>query len=263
VRIRTGLALVLLVAGLGATSLWAQRTSDSAVAAAPAAVGPHRRHVAGLAADSANPPAAQPTPVFDGARWVRISIRIQAHELGVTATGFKIVPIIATADAPLPSVLDSPAAVAGQFSLSPEGADSVGCTWSAQITKPGFLMTVHHSGDLDILASIDPPEWHYDVTCPGSPQKLRSPAFGEEGLFLFLRDVMAPYRTTVNGMDGVRLPTRLDLTRPDCVKRSNSFAMQSVSGYAEVFVYVYQPDFPGGCNFPAVPPLDPLAPLNP
>ncbi len=243
-RIRIGLALALLVAGLGAASLWAQRMSDDAVAAAPAAVGPHRRHVAGLAADSANPPAEQPTPAFDGDRWVRINIRIQAHEGGVTSTGFKIVPIFATADAPLPTALQSPATVTGQFELTPEGVDAVGCTWTPVFKKLGFTMTVYHSGDLDVLATIVSPEWHYAVTCPGYPGEIRSPASGEESLFLFLNELMTPYRTTVNPVP-VRLPTGTDLFHPPCVKRLNHFETDSATGHAEVWVHVYQPDFPG------------------
>jgi hypothetical protein len=242
---RLAVTLLLLV-GVSAALFVSERTGNDAAAA-----GGFRIIVPNLASDSARaapPPTPTPAPTSDSQRWVKIFITITAEELAVTSSGTLPVRIFATADAPLPGVLDTPTPVTGTFTISPHGTDSAGCVWTRTITQPNFTMTVGHSGDLSILASIVAPEWFYTMRCPGNPAAFRFPDFGEEGLFYFLQQVMSPYRVG----NSVRLPTDVD-SSGGCLKRSATFRSSSFNGEAQVDVYVYQKDWPGGCLLPLLP----------
>jgi hypothetical protein len=232
------------------------------------AAGKWKLIVPGVAADSARPPAPTPTPVFDTERWIRVEIRIRALELAATGSGTLPVLIHATAEAPMRSALDPPVTVTGDFSITPEGTDAVGCTWTRTDASSDFKMTVHYNtaGNLDALLSFVSPEWHYTVTCPKVGVVTRSPAFGEEGLELFLRDLMKPYLTN-EVPNGVRLPMTVASGGEPCIKRIAYFIGYGIqTNPAEVAVWVFQPGYPGGCDpvgLPPLPPLDDLAPLVP
>lgn len=221
--------------------------------------------VPNVAADSARRPTAVPTPTvsFDSERWVRIEIRIHALELAATGTGTLPVLIHATAEGRLPGAFDAPVTVNGTFTITPEGSDEVGCNWVRADSSTTFKVTFHYNaaGNLDALLGIVSPTWHYNITCPNG-FTFRSPAFGEEGLETFLRDLMQPYRTS-EVANGVRLPMTVVSApnQPPCIKRSANFTGTGIQTRpAEVGVWVYQPDYPGGCN----PQLDEfLAPLLP
>lgn len=262
-RWRQLLGLFVLAAGL--------TTFVIAASEGPArAAGKWKLIVPGVAADSARPPAPTPTPVFDSERWVRVEIRIRALELAATGTGTLPVLIHATAEAPVRGALDAPVTVTGDFTITPEGTDAVGCTWTRTDASSDFKMTVHYNpaGNLDVLLGLVSPEWHYTVTCPGAGVVTRSPAFGEEGLHLFLRDLMQPYLTN-EVPNGVRLPTLVSDAASGlgpCIKRSAYFKHSGIQANpAEVAVWVFQPGYPGGCEpaLPPLPPLDDLAPLIP
>lgn len=255
-RWRQLVGMLVFAAGLIAVVI-AVRDSGPVTAA-----GKWKLIVPAVAADSARPPAPTPTPVFDTERWVRVEIRIRALELAATASGTLPVLIHATAEAPVRNALDPPITVTGDFSITPEGTDAVGCTWTRTDASSDFKMTVYYNsaGNLDVLLSFVSPEWHYTVTCPKVGVVTRSPAFGEEGLELFLRDLMQPYRTN-EVPNGVRLPmtvTTADHGLDPCIRRSAHFSGSGIqTNPAEVAIWVYQPGYPGACN-PELPPLPPL-----
>ncbi len=262
---RSGFVLLLGLAGIIVFVTNVVNKGDDRAAAA----GTHRRIVPGVAADSARPPTPLPTPIYDTERWVKVQVRITALELAVTESGTLPVAINATAKARFPGPFDAPITVPGQFSVTDEGTDAL-CDWSRVDVSTDFKMTVYYNsaGNLDLLLSFVSPQWHYSVACKaGGPY--RSPAFGEEGLELFLRDLMAPYRTN-EVANGVRLPMNIvsSPTANPCIKRSAKFSMTGIqTTLAEVFVWVYQADWPGGCD-PSVDlvtplPVDDLAPLTP
>jgi hypothetical protein len=261
-RWRQLVGMFVVVAALIAVVV-AGRDGDSVGAA-----GKWKLIVPGVAADSARPPAPTPTPVFDTERWIRVEIRIRALELAATGSGTLPVLIHATAEAPVRSALDPPVTVTGDFSITPEGTDAVGCTWTRTDASSDFKMTVYYNsaGNLDALLSFVSPEWHYTVTCPKVGVVTRSPAFGEEGLQLFLRDLMQPYLTN-EVPNGVRLPMTVASGSEPCIKRVAYFIGYGIqTSPAEVAVWVFQPDYPGGCDpvgLPPLPPLDDLAPLVP
>ena len=251
---------VLLVAAVGGMFLGTWRGRNDTLAATQ-----HRRVVVGLAADSARAPSAPSptaTPQFDTDRWVQVSIRVRAKEIAATANGSLPVLITAVATAPLPTVLDTPAQVTGTFSITPEGVDHGGCDWVRTDTQRDFKMTVYYTDDLSILASMVSPEWFYTVICGRGAPPLRSPNSGQESLFLFLRSVMDSYLTK-EVANGVKLPT-IVVSGQGCVKRSSLIeGMAPQAELVQVFVHVYQPDYPGGCNIvlPALP--DQIVPLGP
>lgn len=258
---------VLAIAGVTAGLVVSLRSDDGEVAAQVQ----HRRIMPGLAADSAVGPVGTP-PTFDTRRWVRIYIRVNAQEIAATLSGTLPVQISAIAEARIPTVLEPPSVVDGTFLITPEGTDSKGCSWDRTITPTTpnkFKLSVFPSGDSSILASLESSEWFYTVTCllpsGGTTPPIRSPAIGAEELTGFLSEVMQPYREG----DRVRLPTQLVDDPGGCVKRSVQFAGSNVRASVIIWVYVYQPDFPGGCDLP-IPPLPPppppdddLVPLEP
>jgi hypothetical protein len=265
-RWRQLVGMFVVAAGLTAFVIGARASGPAGAA------GKWKLIVPGVAADSARPPAPTPTPVFDDERWIRVEVRIRALELAATGSGTLPVLIQATVEAPVRSALDPPVTVVGDFSITPEGTDAAGCTWTRTDARSDFKMTVYYNsaGNLDALLSFVSPEWHYTVTCPAVGVVTRSPTFGEEGLELFLRDLMAPYRTN-EVPNGVRLPmstTTADQGLDPCIRRSAYLKGSGIqTNPAEVAVWVYQPGYPGQCN-PALPPLPPLdwddlAPLVP
>lgn len=267
-RWRQLVGMLVFAAGLIAVVI-AVRESGPVTAA-----GKWKLIVPAVAADSARPPAPTPTPVFDTERWIRVEIRIRALELAATASGTLPVLIHATAEAPVRNAFDPPITVTGDFSITPEGTDAVGCTWTRTDASSDFKMTVYYNsaGNLDVLLSFVSPEWHYTVTCPKVGVVTRSPAFGEEGLELFLRDLMQPYRTN-EVANGVRLPMTVASGGEPCIKRVAYFIGYGIqTNPAEVAVWVFQPGYPGGCDpvglpplppLPTPPPDDDLAPLGP
>jgi hypothetical protein len=246
--------LVLVSIGIGLAALAVALPN-----AGEAANLPHRRFVPGLAADSARAPTAVPTafptPIFDTDRRITMFFEIDAKELAVSGTGTTIVHISANVSAPLPSVEQPIVTASGTFTIAPHPGDAVGCTWIRTLTKDTFKVTFFQTTDLSIVANMDAPEWYYTMTCPtdgGRTPPLRSPAFGEEGMFYFLQELMAPYRQGL----GVKLPMGVVSEVPiSCIKRHVLF-QQGTTNFtdgASVEVFVYQPDFPGGCLLPVGP----------
>lgn len=216
--------------------------------------------VPAVAADSARPPAPTPTPVFDNERWIRVEIRIRALELAATGSGTLPVLIHATAEAPVRNALDAPVTVTGDFSITPEGTDAAGCTWTRFDESSDFKMTAYYNsaGNLDVLLSFVSPRWYYTVSCPKTDVITRSPASGEESLELFLRDLMQPYLTN-EVPNGVRLPMTVASGEEPCIKRVAYFSGRGIqTNPAEVAVWVFQPGYPGGCDPAGLPPLAPL-----
>lgn len=237
---------------VGGVLVFIQRHGSDAAAA-----GPFRMVVPGIAADSA-PGAANPTPTptptpppgpgSPEELWVKVDITVEALELAVGPSGTMPVNIFATAQGRMPSATDLPILVTGTFTISPHGTDAAGCTWTRTITKPDFELIIYHSTGLSVRADLEVPEWYYTLQCPKGPP-VRVPAFGEETLFNFLLELMAPYRVG----DGVLLPTPIYqgyANPPGCLKRSATFTGTTFKGTTTVDVYVYDKDWPGGCLLP-------------
>jgi hypothetical protein len=216
-----------------------------------AAAGAFQIVVPNIAADvvAARP---RPTPTaapFDSDRWVNIQMNITAKELAVGPSGTVEVPIVVSASAKLPTVLEGPVTVTGTAFVQPHVVDSAGCTWSRTFSNPEFKMTVYYSGDLSVIVSADGPDWYYDVICPPSSRTVRFPASGSVPLRLYLQYTMAAYRVA----DGVRLPTEVISETPiSCLKRKGTFNQTAFNAHAVIQVYVYQPGFPGGCLLPVL-----------
>lgn len=201
--------------------------------------------VVNVASDSA---PARPQPTYDTERWVMIAITMTVWELGVTDTGTSPVRIFATARARLPTVLEGPVTVTGTVTLAPYENRPDDCVWTRTVTNPNFKMTVYHSGDLSVLVGGDGPEWYYMIQCDEDPP-VRS---AQVPFFLLLESALLPYRTT----EGVRLPTAVYTgyySGSGCLKRSAQIQGSSVNADVEVDVWVYQPDYPGGCLLPLLP----------
>ncbi len=250
---RTGLFFVLLPGAAALAMLVAGNQRQAPALAADK----WKMIIPGIAADSGRHPTSTPTPEFDTDRWVRLTIHIRALELAATGTGTLPVLIEASARAPLRSELEGPVTVTGEFTITPEGTDAAGCSWSRGDVNREFKITVYYNArqNLDVLLGIVSPTWHYDVTCPGG-KGFRSPKFGEEGLELFLRDVMQPYLVS-EVPNVVRLPTNVATETP-CIKRVAYFSAHGMqTDPAGVVVQVYQPDYPGGCEPVDLPPLPP------
>jgi hypothetical protein len=212
--------------------------------------------VPNVAADSALArPRPQPTPTvaFDSDRWVNIQMNITAKEAAVSASGQVDVPISVAANAKIPTVLEGPITVTGHAFVQPHVTDSAGCVWSRTFTNPDFKMTVFYSADLSVIASVDGPEWYYIVQCPGSSGQLppvRFPLSGSIPLYGYLQTTMGAYRVG----NGVRLPMDVISEFPiSCLKRTRTFDESAFNAHAVIQVYVYQPDFPGGCLVPLLP----------
>jgi hypothetical protein len=242
--------LPLLLAAVGAGLVLLAATTSSLGEAADR---PHRRFVPGLAADSARAPTPVPTPfpapIYDTDRRITMFFEIDAKELAVSGTGFTIVHISANVSAPLPTADQPVVTASGTFTIAPHPGDAVGCTWTRTLTKDTFKVTLFQTTDLSIVANLEAPEWYYIMTCPtdgGRTPPLRFPAFGEEGMFYFLQELMAPYRQGL----GVKLPMDVVSEFPiSCIKRHGLFQQgpTNFTDGASVEVFVYQPDFPGGC----------------
>lgn len=243
------LCLVLLGAGMLVVT--------SALPPSSAAEGPHRRYLPGLAADSAPAPTPTPTPLPGGspndtALRVALIIDIDAKELAVGPTGTTIVHITADARANLPSPTEPVVTVSGSFTIAPHPGDAAGCTWTRFFFTDIFNVTFTVSADDSVLASLQAPEWHYTMTCPtadGSTPPQRFPAFGEEGLFLFLLEAMEPYAATppLYKGGGVRIP--MDVVSHACIRRAKGIHVAASTGDVTVTVFVYQ-QIPGGCPLP-------------
>ena len=257
-HIRLAVAIFLVLAGLTAFVV-SQRTNNDAAAA-----GSFRVIVPNVASDSA-PSRLQPTPTptpgggptYDSERWVMIALTIAAREPAIIAGGLPPVRIFASARARLPTVLEGPVTVAGTVTVSPHPDTPGPCRWPRTFTKPDFKMTVYHSGDLSVLAGVDGPEWYYGIECydpdRGWVPATRFPEFGVEGIHYYLQYALAAYRTA----EGVRLPTQVYTGYPSgvvgCLKRSAVLNETAFNADVEVNVWVYQPDFPGGCLLPLLP----------
>lgn len=216
---------------------------------------PHRRYLPGIAADSAGAPTATPTPTpipgpgAGSARRIAMFIEIDAKELSATDTGTTTLHISAQVFAPLPSVDQPVVSATGTWTIAPHPPDEAGCTWTRTVTKDMFAVTFFQTADLSVVANMDAPEWHYTQLCPAG-LSFTYPKFGEEGLFHFLLELMAPYRQGA----GVKLPMDVVSEVPiSCIKRHGLFEQGSTefTDGASVEVFVYQPDFPGGCLLPA------------
>ncbi len=248
-RFRFVLPLLLVSIGIGLAAL------AVALPNAEAADRPHRRYVPGLAADSAPTPTAVPTafppPIFDTDRRITMFFEIDAKELAVSGEGTTVVHISANVSAPLPTVDQPVVTASGTFTIAPHPPDAAGCTWTRTLTKDTFKVTLFHTTDLSVVANLEAPEWYYIAQCPKGPP-VRFPAFGEEGMFYFLQELMAPYRQGV----GVKLPMDVVSEVPiSCIKRHGLFQQgpTAFTDGASVEVFVYQPDFPGGCLLPVGP----------
>jgi hypothetical protein len=214
------------------------------------AAGKWKMIVVNVAADSA-PPAPTATPPFNTDRQIAMLIELEGKELAASGVGFTLVHMTATVSAvDMPTALDPVVTATGTFSIAPHPPDSAGCTWERTMTKDTFKVTFYYTQDLSIVADMETPEWYYTVQCPapGAPP-IRFPAFGEEGLFHFLREIIEPYRQG----NGVRLPMDVVAEVPvSCIKRHFKVERPETSftGFISVEVFVYQPGFPGGCLLP-------------
>lgn len=220
---------------------------------ATGAVGPHHRVVPGLAADSAGPAAPTPTPTPPGGAGstpapggsqglvVTVIISIRALELSATPTGTVPVMIDADATVDMPTAQLSSAA-AGTFAIGDHPMDAGGCAYPRTDVSTAFSVIVYRVDEGSILMGFTSPEWHYTITCPGGPP-IRLPAFGEESLALFLRNVMGPYYA---GPNTVRLPL-LAASEPGCLKQYGTFSASGIQADpAQVYVYVHA----AGCTSP-------------
>lgn len=191
-------------------------------------------------------------PTSEPELWVMIHMTIAAREPAIIAGGLSPVQIFASARARLPTVLDGPITVIGNVTVSPHPNAPPECSWPRTLTKPDFKMTVYHSGDLSILVSVDGPDWYYTILCPAPAPPIRFPAFGEEGIRYYLQYALEPYRTG----DGVRLPTDVYTGYPSgsgCLKRWAQIQASAFNADVQVDIWVYQPDYPGGCLLPLLP----------
>jgi hypothetical protein len=206
----------------------------------------HRRFVPGLAADSAPAPTATatPTPIpgpgSGPGLYVALFIDIDAKELAVSGTGTTIVPMSAfVLDVPLPTAQAPMVTAIGTFTIAPhpdDHPDGAVCTWTRFFASDIFGVTFNDTGDLSVMATLQAPEWHYTMTCQsasGSTPPVRFPAFGEEGLFLFLQEAMAPYRQG----SGVRIP--MDAVSGSCIKRQEEIFVPASTGDVTVKIWVY------------------------
>lgn len=253
---RVALALISFSGLLAGLMLVLQLAGPSAEAALA-----HRRFLLGIAADSAPVPAtATPTstPVPgsgpQGGLLVTVIIRIRALELAATATGTKPVMINAEASVPMPTAQQVVNVAAGTFSITEVGVDDAGCAWDRTDESTTFSVAVYHTSDLSVVLGIVSPEWHYTILCPGGAPPIRSPAFGEESLELFLRDLMEPYRSP--NVNTVQLPLSAPAT-PGCLKGYGAFSDSGIQADpAQVFVYLHET----GCALPPLPPLPTQSP---
>ena len=245
------LALLGLAALLFATERDEERDADAA--------GQHVRFLPALAADSvpgATTPTATPTPPPGGGSSsglvVSLIIRIIALELSVTPTGTTPVLIEAEAEVPMANGQSSSAA-GGTFSIADHPIDAAGCSWNRVDVSTSFSVVVYNVSPAGILLGMTSAQWHYIQQCPGGAPPIRFPAFGEESLELFLRDVMAPYRTGVNE---VLLPLNA-AAAPGCLKQYGAFSHSGIQADpAQVYVYVHEQNCP-------LPPLLPLPQATP
>jgi hypothetical protein len=112
----------------------------------------------------------------------------------------------------------------------------------------GFSVVVYNVMDGSILMGLTSPQRHYIQQCPGGAPPIRFPAFGEESLELFLRDLMTPYYA---GPTSVLLPLNAAAS-PGCLKQYGAFSNSGIQADpAQVFVYVHEQTCP-------LPPLLPL-----
>lgn len=217
------------------------------------AVGPYRRVVPGLAADSAPVPSPTPTqtPAPGGGSTsglvVTVIIRIVALELSTTPTGTTQVMIDADATVAMANA-QAASAAGGNFTITDHAVDSAGCSWPRTDVSTGFSVIVYRVDEGSILMGLTSPTWHYTITCPPPAPPIRIPAFGEESLELFLRDLMTPYYAATNT---VRLPLQKPAA-PGCLKQYGAFSHSSFQADpAQVYVYVHE----------ALCPLPPLVPI--
>lgn|GEM_PF-4172963 len=246
---RFGFALIggaVLLAGL---ALLGQGSRDG-----EAAAGPHTRVLPALAADSVPGAAtATPTPTPPGGSTgtdlrVTVILRIVALELSVSPTGTTPVLIEADATVDMPGPQASTAA-AGTFSIADHPVDAAGCSWTRFDVSTSFSLVVYNVSAAGVLMGMTSPEWYYIQQCPapGAPP-IRFPAFGEESLELFLRDLMTPYYA---GPTSVLLPLNA-AAAPGCLKQYGAFSHSGIQADpAQVFVYVHEQ----GCSLPPLLPL--------
>jgi hypothetical protein len=265
------LALALVVVlSLVAQACASEDAASATAASTPSASTTVTAAATPLATAPAVPtPSAQPTPTptpsptpsptltpagvspSDPELWVNIQMSIEAQELAVSASGQSPILISTTSSGRIPAAGEPATVVTGLASVTQHAVDDAGCAWTRTFTKPDLEMTVFDSGDSSVLVGVDGPDWYYMVQCPGNPPPppLRSPAFGEEGIRLFLQTVFSNEREA----DGVRLPTSPYAGGAGCVKRSA--LIRRSSGFADVTVsvFVYQANVPGGCVLPISP----------
>ena len=248
-------AALLLVFGVALAAVGAPQGTRPGVAA-----GQFVLRMPGIAADSATGTAPGSPPAPESGRFVRFDIDIHAQELAATAGGTLPVYIQAIVEVPLPGTGEPPNARMAQFTITPEGSDSAGCTWDREDVQSIMTVRVYPSGSTDVLASFESPTWHYLVACPNVGQVSRSPAFGEESLELFLREIMAIYFTN-EVPQGVRIPMEPGSEPLGCLTRKQFIEGTGLQATrARVAIRVYR----DGCTpeplgeFP-----DDLAPLTP
>lgn len=185
--------------------------------------------------------------------WVNIQLSITAHELAATDTGTMDVPINASISGRIPTSGQAPVIVTGNAFVGPHGPDSAGCTWARTFTNDVLKLTVYPSDPASVEVGLEGPDWYYVVQCPGdSSPATRIPAFGDEGLRYFLEYALWPDHTA----NGVRLPTAVYASPTGgsgCIKRSASYTTSAFNADVFVGVFVYQPDYPGGCLLPVWP----------
>lgn len=160
---------------------------------------------------------------------------IVALELSTGPTGTTPVQILADATIAMAGPLQASAA-SGSFSIADHPVDAAGCSWPRTDVTTGFSVIVYEVRQGAILLGMTSPQWHYNIVCPGVAP-IRIPAFGEESLELFLRDLMTPYY--VQGGTAVLLPLQ-PAAAPGCLKQYGVFSHSGIQAApALVSIYVH------------------------